>query len=129
MKKTFLKPCLLICLGLVVTTIAVARVVLNRPSPPRFPKVENITANSCKVSYQAPSDNGGSPIVFYEIECRELDSKTWTSKGGTHELSHEVTDMRKGSKVIFRIAAINSVGRSAPAETKEVTFEDIHIAR
>ncbi len=130
MKKTFLKPCLLICLGLVVTTIAVASVrAFGPPTPPREPKVDNVTANSCIVSYLAPESDGGTPIKLYEIECQEHGSKTWTSKGGTHDLSHEITGMRKGSTVKFRIAAINGVGRSIPAETKEITFEDKHIAR
>lgn len=129
--KNFLKPFLFICLGLVITTIVFAsvRIAARNPGPPEFPKVDNITDNSCRISYKAPSDNGGSPIVLYEIECKEKDSNTWVSKGGTADLSHYVDKMRKGTKAIFRVSAINGVGRSAPAETKEVIFEEVHIAR
>lgn len=128
MKKTFLKPFLFICLGLVITTIVFASTARN-PSPPRLPKIDKVTDNSCRISYQAPEDDGGSRIVSYEIECLESDSKAWISKGGSTVLSHYVGDMRKGAKVRFRVSAINGVGRSAPAETKEVTIEEVSTAR
>ena len=126
--KKFLKPFLFICLGLVITTIVFASTA-SRPSPPRLPKIDATTDHSCTISYQAPKDDGGSRIVSYEIECTEHNSNICISKGGTTELSHYVDNMTKGAKVTFRVSAINGVGRSEPAETKEVTIEEVHIAR
>lgn len=123
MKKTFLKPCLLICLGLVITTIVFASVVLDRPSPPINLKVENITTNSCLVSYQAPKDDGGTPIISYEIECFDNISFTWRSKGASKGLSHKVIGMTPGSQALIRVTASNEVGKSDPVVTeKEIIF-------
>lgn len=124
MKKTFLKPFVFICLSLVIATIAVANVVLNPPSPPQHPNVNLKTATLCEITYKAPIDDGGSPIVSYEIESFNFDTAKWTSRGSSTTLSHEVS-MPKYTKTKFRISALNSVGRSHPVETKEITFSDL----
>lgn len=120
--KKFLKPFLFICLGLVITTIVFASIVLERPSPPREPNVNDITATSCKISYKAPLSDGGSPIITYIIECRYEDSPKWINKGGSKELEHTVINMRENSTARFRIKAINSVGESDPVETGDINF-------
>lgn len=128
MKKTFLKPCLLICLVLVITTIAVASVsAFYPPSPPREPKANLKTATSCEITYKAPISDGGCPIINYEIESFDFDTGIWTSRGSSTTLSHEVS-MSKKTQTKFRISALNSVGRSEPVETNKVIFDDL-IAR
>lgn len=122
MKKTFLKPCLFICLGLVITTIVFASTVTHKPSPPRFPKIEKITTNSCTISYQAPADDGGSRIISYRIESFDNSTFYWTSKGVSKKLTHTAKNMKPGTRAIFRIIAQNSEGESDPVETTEVEF-------
>lgn len=130
--KKFLKPFLFICLGLVITTIVFAnvRIAAERPSPPRNLNVDCVTANSCTISYKAPLHDGGSPIISYKIECKEHDSNVWVNKGVSAGLSHDIINMRKGTRALIRVTASNSVGESDPVETKEeILFEDKFIAR
>ena len=53
-------------------------VVLGPPSRPLGPLIcTDITANSCKLSWKAPSDDGGMPIQEYEIEKLCPKTKRW----------------------------------------------------
>lgn len=103
------------------------RIAAERPSPPREPNVDLKTATSCVITYKAPTNDGGSPIINYEIESFDFDTGIWTSRGSSTTLSHEVS-MSKKTRTKFRISALNSVGRSEPVETDEVIFDDL-IAR
>ena len=103
MKKNFLKPFALICLSLVIMTIVVANVVLERPSPPREPNVNYITATSCEISYK--------------------NSPGWIQKGVSKELKYTVINMKENSTTRFRIKAINRVGESDPVETGIIEFK------
>ena len=123
MKKNFLKPFALICLSLVIMTIVVANVVLERPSPPREPNVNYITATSCEISYKAPLNDGGSPILAYIIECQYKNSPGWIQKGVSKELKYTVINMKENSTTRFRIKAINRVGESDPVETGIMEFK------
>ena len=116
MKKTFLKPFVFICLSLVIATIAVASVVLDPPSPPRMVKVSNLTNNSCTITYLEPEDDGGTPIICYEIECMRLDSGfgKWVSKGVSTTLNHEINGLQPGSTILIRVSALNKIGKSEP---------------
>lgn len=131
MKKACMKPFFFFCLGLAITSITVAsvRIALERPSPPRNLTVSSVTATTCVVSYQAPVDDGGTPIISYEIESYDDFSSIWISRGVSTGLSHEVINMKKGSLAKFRITASNKVGKSNPVETNVVLFEDKFIAR
>lgn len=118
-----MKAFVFICLSLIIATIAVASVVLNPPSPPRNLKVEKIASTSCTISYQAPEDDGGTPILSYEIECFDNNSFRWKSKGVSHGLTHDIVGMTPGSQALIRVTASNRVGKSAPIVTeKEITF-------
>ena len=116
MKKTFLKPFVFICLSLVIATIAVASVVLDPPSPPRMVQVSDKTPNSCIVTYQKPGNDGGTPIISYDIECMCLDggSGKWESKGVSTTLEHEINGLQPGSTILVRVSASNKVGKSEP---------------
>ena len=44
--------------------------IVGVPSQPGIPQVTDITGTSCKLSWQAPSSDGGSPITGYVVERR-----------------------------------------------------------
>lgn len=121
-----MKSFLFVCLGLTITTIAFAsaRAIYERPGPPQSLNVDEIKATGCVISYREPVDNGGSPIVSYDIESRDSWSTTWKHKGTTPELTHEVINMTEGSEAKIRVRASNKYGKSDPIETaKYITFE------
>ena len=115
MKKKFVKPFVFICLSFVIATIAVASVVLRPPSPPRNVQVNNLTTNSCSITYKEPANDGGTPVICYEIECMNLDSGKWVSKGVSTILNHEINGLLPGSTILIRVSALNKIGRSEPA--------------
>lgn len=122
--KNVLKRFLFVCLGLAFTTIVVATVVLERPDPPREPKMADKTPTSCTITYKKSLRDGGSKIVAYCIESKYSYSDRWVDRGGTTELKHTVINLTPGSKVKFRIMAMNKIGRSEPVETDEIKLPE-----
>lgn len=48
------------------------------PSAPKDkPVVSNVTPDSCKLSWEAPDDDGGSPITGYVLEKKTSFSPRW----------------------------------------------------
>ena len=60
MKRSFLKSTLLVCLGLVVTTVVFAGMrFLSPPSPPGQPLIVDYWTTGCVIEYTAPENSGG----------------------------------------------------------------------
>lgn len=88
---------------------------IDRPDPPRIPKVENVSKQECVVTWQAPSWDGGATISNYIIEKRELPMESWIKCGTTRLTTAHVTGLSPGHKYEFRICAENVYGRSDPS--------------
>ena len=52
--------------------------VLGVPGTPKTVEANNVTAKSALISWQAPSENGGSDVVSYKVELCESNKTTWT---------------------------------------------------
>lgn len=50
-------------------------VTLDVPSPPRNLEVSDIFKTSCKIKWEVPEDDGGSPIIHYIVERQDLSIK------------------------------------------------------
>lgn len=49
-----------------------------RPSAPRELKVIDMSRNTVQLTWEAPENDGGSPVTGYLIEKRDISRKTWT---------------------------------------------------
>lgn len=50
----------------------------DKPSPPRGPlDVSGMTETSFTVGWQPPENDGGTPLIEYIVERRELSKKAW----------------------------------------------------
>lgn len=50
---------------------------LARPSAPKELKVVDVSRSTVQLSWEPPEDDGGSPVIDYIIEKREVSRKTW----------------------------------------------------
>lgn len=87
---------------------------------------ENLTSDSCKLTWFTPEDDGGSPITNYIIEKRESDHRAWTPVSYTVTRQNAVVQgLTEGKAYFFRIAAENIIGMGPFTETtKELIIRD-----
>ncbi|XP_077869357.1 immunoglobulin superfamily member 22-like, partial [Saccoglossus kowalevskii] len=93
--------------------------VVDHPGPPQGPlNVSGVTAESVKLSWSPPKDDGGSPVTNYIIEKRETGTTTW-QKVSTFAKSttYEVPNLEEGVEYSFRVLAENEYGVSDPLDT------------
>lgn len=83
-------------------------------------KCENATHDSVSLSWQPPSDDGGSVITNYVVEKRELSRRSWTKVSMTlTRTSTIVQGLGQGESYLFRVSAENMLGVGPGLETKE----------
>lgn len=90
------------------------------------------TKSTCKISWEAPEDDGGSPIVSYTLERREASKKTYMPvTSGEDILSFDVKDLYTNCEYYFRVKAVNRVGAGeylelrTPVITEEVKRKSV----
>uniref|UniRef100_A0A3P8WE53 Titin n=1 Tax=Cynoglossus semilaevis TaxID=244447 RepID=A0A3P8WE53_CYNSE len=93
--------------------------VIGRPGAPQGPLVfDEVQANSVKVSWKAPSDNGGSDILGYIVERREATRNAWyTVDSRVTDTQLVVKGLKEGAAYHFKVTAENSFGISASLKT------------
>ena len=76
----------------------------------------DIHDEGCKLTWQKPDDDGGTPIKEYAIEKMDMETGKWTRVGrvpGDRE-DIDVTGLEKDHEYKFRVTAINNEGDSEP---------------
>ena len=51
--------------------------MLDVPTPPRMFKPDEVRAEHCKLSWEPPQDDGGTPVTKYLIKMMDLDQNEW----------------------------------------------------
>lgn len=94
--------------------------VIGRPSAPEGPMVfEEIQANSAKVSWKVPVDDGGSEILGYIVERREAARNAWyTVDSRVTDTELVVKNLKEGTEYHFKVTAENSFGVSASLKSE-----------
>jgi titin len=88
------------------------------PGQPGTPEISDIGAESCRLTWRAPTSDGGAPITGYVIERQTEIGGRWIplkSKAVTTEF--EVRDLYEGQKYEFRVIAENKAGQGKPSES------------
>ena len=82
------------------------------PGAPEAPAVSEIFSDNCQVSWQPPTEDGGSPVSGYHLERRTTASTRWVriNKEQIPELTLKVTDLIEDNQYEFRVAAENKAG-------------------
>jgi hypothetical protein len=100
---------------------------VNLPAPPTSVTATSNEDSSSTVSWDPPTDDGGSTIVDYVVQYSADEGATWTTASATPSSSpFNVTGLSNGTPYVFEVAASNAgaVGAfsspSAPATPASV---------
>lgn len=96
------------------------------PAPCKEIIATDITKNSCKVSWDPPDYDGGSPILHYVLQRREAGRRTYVNMmSGENKVSWPVKDLIPNGEYYFRVKAVNKIGGGECIELKNpVIAED-----
>lgn len=70
-----------------------------------------VTKNSCKITWEPPENDGGTPIIHYVLERREASKKTFMPvMSGDNVVEFKIKDLFVNAEYYFRVKAVNKVG-------------------
>jgi Immunoglobulin I-set domain/Fibronectin type III domain len=91
--------------------------VLDKPGKPEGPlKISDVHKEGCQLKWNAPLDDGGVPIDFYQVEKMDKETGRWVPCGRAKDTFFEVANLEPGQEYTFRVTAINEEGESEPLE-------------
>lgn len=90
------------------------------PGPVKNLQVVDTADGEVILAWEEPETDGGSKVIGYVVERRDVKRKTWTV-ATEHAESPEftVTGLQRDSKYLFRVCARNRVGSGPNVETDE----------
>ena len=97
------------------------------PGEPSRPAVDDITKDSCTLSWHVPSTDGGTPITGYHVERATGKGQRWIriTRDAVKETVYDVRELVEGNEYQFRIIAENAVGvGSAGPPSENVLAQD-----
>lgn len=90
----------------------------DTPGPVGSLDATDITKTTAQLSWLPPENDGGSPILNYVVEKREVDRKTWTKCiEDLKKTSFKVTNLTLGIEYYFRVMACNKYGIGVPQDS------------
>jgi fibronectin type III domain protein len=94
------------------------------PKPPTGLKATAISSSEIDLSWNAPTDNGGSAITGYSVLRSRDGGSTWnfvTSNTGSTATTFAHTGISAGSTYTYSVHAINSIGTSYASNIASAT--------
>ncbi|XP_015197385.2 fibronectin type-III domain-containing protein 3A isoform X3 [Lepisosteus oculatus] len=91
----------------------------DKPGAPCRPAVKGkVHANSFKMTWDAPKDDGGSPVTKYVVEMAEgTNGNTWEMVYSGSMMEHTCDHLKPGSAYQLRVYCISKGGQSPLSET------------
>jgi len=93
------------------------------PQSPTGLTATAVSSSQINLSWNAPSNNGGSSITGYQIS-RSTNGGIWTviiSNTGSTVTTYSNTGLAPSTTYAYQVSAINSVGTSSPSNTASTT--------
>jgi len=100
------------------------------PQPPTKLAATAVSSSQMNLTWNAPTNNGGSPVTSYEIK-RSTDGSTWkVLVKNTHSTSTTYSDtgLAPNTTYYYRVFAINDVGTSLRSNTASATTPLLSVA-
>ncbi|XP_047462187.1 immunoglobulin-like and fibronectin type III domain-containing protein 1 isoform X2 [Mugil cephalus] len=97
-------------------------IVLDKPTSPLGPaEVTESSATCIEFRWRPPKDDGGSPVINYIMERRQVGRNTWKKIGEIPGVpSYRDRDVDRGRKYCYRIRAVTTEGTSDVMETDDI---------
>lgn len=97
--------------------------VIDKPGVPEGPlKVSDVFADKATVSWKKPADDGGSPIMNYIVERRDVNKDNWQScETVSGKQLSSTFKLTPGKQYMFRVRAVNLEGEGPDLESEEST--------
>ncbi|KAH8269759.1 hypothetical protein KR018_000421 [Drosophila ironensis] len=90
-------------------------VITDKPTPPNGPlQISDIHKEGCHLKWKRPSDDGGTPIEYFQIDKLDPETGCWIPCCRSNEPQVDVTGLTPGNEYKFRVSAVNSEGESQP---------------
>lgn len=92
-----------------------ARNQFRRPDPPVGPlRISNITRETCDASWHAPKYDGGSPLLSYFVEKRDVRENIWIkiARIDADVRTLKIFNLVEGHDYEIRVSAENEYGKS-----------------
>ncbi|CAB1329820.1 unnamed protein product [Coregonus sp. 'balchen'] len=98
-------------------------IVLDKPTPPQGPvEVLESTASCINIKWRAPKDDGGCPVINYNLERQQVGRNTWKKLGDIPGVpKYKDNDVEHGRKYCYRIRVVTEEGVSEMMETDDLT--------
>lgn len=78
--------------------------------------MSDVNKHGCKLKWDKPEDDGGSPVEYYEIEKLDPLTGQWVPCGRSTEPEATITGLQEGKPYKFRVKAVNREGESDDLE-------------
>lgn len=85
-------------------------------------KAKDIGKDSLTLQWEAPDNDGGSPVKKYIVERREKSGKSWNEIGMVpssveeHVLTFVDNTVLEGNEYYYRVRAVNEAGPGDPCD-------------
>ncbi len=105
------------------TAFATPVQVNSVPEAPGTPSAYSASPTSISISWTAPQNTGGSPIIGYKIEYYNVTSQfvVLVSNTGNTQTTYLHTGLVTGTSYTYRVTAINSLGPGTASNTATAT--------
>ncbi|XP_063074265.1 obscurin isoform X12 [Engraulis encrasicolus] len=102
---------------------------IGPPDPPEDPELVSKTKDSVILSWFTPLNDGGSSILGYRVEMRQVDSALWSPCHSEPVCTTEVYvgNLIPGTGYRFRVAAINRAGIGEPIQLLQTVHTEVAV--
>lgn len=90
------------------------------PSIPTGPlEITDVQRTHVSIKWKVPSDDGGAPIVGYNIEKKHAKATLWArvEQVSASKLELTIHGLYEKNEYFFRVFAVNRIGQSVPLES------------